>query len=553
MTSPDEHQIEAALGSLRAALGDVAFSMTGPDRDPLEVERRRLVKSISDYLLPRVRTDTAIPVVVLVAGAGGVGKSTLLNSLAQTDVSPVGLARPTTRHPVIWANRRPPDEFWGQFIGRVQEAAGRNVDAMVGHGAMTSDLVLVDTPPLDQDAFSPARDLLTVADLCISVTSASRYADAAPFDFLAHANQQGVPVLFVMNKTPTDPWLTVDLVNDFAARLARRGLLPSPNPSLVFRLATDPLSRPHHGLDEAAISPLREELESLADPVFRDAILSQTTAATLHAVTERSAQLAGNLQDEAGHAVALRDAVDSAYVEQSRRLQEEVSAGAFAPVALRRAFTEAAAELAGIVTRRAGVASGQAAGAWERLEGGSPLLVRGGGGLYRHGEDTPYEAVEIIESWEQSAAERALGAAGGRVSSFTKRRVRKLLWRAALDPDLKLSGSIVRKYGDETGAVVAAARESLSEAMLDAMSHDAERFLALIPDPVPADKLSRLESAVRGLADVTNQPVDVAGMLGDGRQFQVSSADAHPSVDLRSDPLPALAGPTTDTPGVPGA
>jgi hypothetical protein len=553
MTSPDENQIEAALEALRDALGDVAFSLTGPDREPLEVERRRLGKSISDYLLPRVRTDKAIPVVALIAGAGGVGKSTLLNSLAQTDVSQVGLARPTTRHPVIWANRRPPDDFWGQFIGRVQEAAGRNVDVVVGHGAMTSDLVLVDTPPLDLDAASPARDLLTVADLCIFVTSASRYADAAPFDFLAHANRQGVPVLFVMNKTPGDPWLTVDLVNDFAARLARRGLLPSPNPSLVFRLTTDPLSRPHHGLDEAAIAPLREELESLADPVFRDAILSQTTAATLHAVTERSADLAGKLQVDTTHVVALRDAVDGAYVEQSRRLEEEVAAGAFAPVARRRAFTEAAAELAGIVTRRAGVASGRAAGAWEGLDGGPRLLTRGGGGLYRHGEDTPYEAVEIIEAWEQEAAERALGAAGGRVSSFTKRRVRRFLWRAALDPDLKLPGSIVRKYGDEVGAIVTAARESLAAAMLDAMGRDAERFLALVRDPVPADKLSRLEGAVIALAGVTNQAEEAARVLGDEQPLPSASAGDQASVDLRSDPLAVLTGPTTDPSGVPGA
>jgi small GTP-binding protein len=551
MTAPNEPQIAAALEALHGALGDVAFSLSGPEDDPREVNRRRLIKSINEYALPRVTRSIPVPVVVVIAGASGVGKSTVLNSLAQTEVSSVSLARPTTRHPVIWANRRPADDFWGQFIGRVQDVAGRHVDVVVGEGELASDVVLIDTPPLDHTRGSfaaPAEEMLTMADLCIFVTSASRYADAAPYEFLASANRQGVPVLFVLNKTPSDPWLSVDLVNDFAARLSRRGLLPTPNPNLIFRLTLDPLPRSHQGLDVSAISPLRDELEALADPQFRDEIVRQTTAASLRAITQLGAELAADLRVDAARAVALRGAIDDAYVAQSRRLQDELNTGTFAALARRKSFTEAAAELAGIVTRRAGVASGKAAGAWERLAGGDALLIRGGAGLYRHGEDTPYEAVEVIEQWEQAATERAAADANGRVSGRTRRRIGRFMWQAALDPDRKPPSVVARKFGGTTDSVVEATRDSLSGALIAALGVDAERFWSLVRDPVPEERIVALEDAIALLVRATTGEPDhpVEADL-------VEMPDLSDVGEFTADTVPVLAAPIGETHEVPDA
>jgi hypothetical protein len=348
--------------------------------------------------------------------------------------------------------------------------------------------------------------MLTLADLCIFVTSASRYADAIPFEFLSSANRQGVPTLFVLNKAPTDPWLAVDLVNDFAARLSRRGLLPAPNPNLIFRLTHDPLPRTHQGLDASAISALREELDALADPDFREEIMRQTTSASLRAIGDLGAELAADLRVDSAQAADLREAVGDAYVEQSLRLEEELDSGAFAAVARRKSSTEAAAELAGIVTRRAGVASGRAAGSWERLPGGAILLGRGGAGLYRHGEDTPFEAVEIIEEWEQAAARHAAAEASGRSSRRTRRRLGRFLWRAALDPDRKAPGAVARRFDGDTDKIVLAAREMLTAAFVAALGHDAERFRELIRDPVPDDRITALEETIAELVRITGDP-----------------------------------------------
>ena len=51
-------------------------------------------------MLPRL-ADPGRPVLVVVGGSTGVGKSTLVNTLVGTPVTQSGLARPTTRSPVL--------------------------------------------------------------------------------------------------------------------------------------------------------------------------------------------------------------------------------------------------------------------------------------------------------------------------------------------------------------------------------------------------------------------------------------------------------------------
>ena len=58
---------------------------------------------------PRLRQMEA-PVLMVVGGSTGAGKSTLVNSLIGTVVSPAGVLRPTTRHPVLACH--PDDMRW---------------------------------------------------------------------------------------------------------------------------------------------------------------------------------------------------------------------------------------------------------------------------------------------------------------------------------------------------------------------------------------------------------------------------------------------------------
>ena len=75
---------------------------------PLEVEgaaaareeREALLGQLDDYLLPRLRRLDA-PLLAVVGGSTGAGKSTLVNSIARREVTRSGVLRPTTRSPVL--------------------------------------------------------------------------------------------------------------------------------------------------------------------------------------------------------------------------------------------------------------------------------------------------------------------------------------------------------------------------------------------------------------------------------------------------------------------
>src|ERR687894_666618 len=71
---------------------------------PGAAEQRRAVGEITsqldDYVLPRLATIDA-PLLAVVGGSTGAGKSTLVNSLVGRRVTTPGVIRPTTRAPVL--------------------------------------------------------------------------------------------------------------------------------------------------------------------------------------------------------------------------------------------------------------------------------------------------------------------------------------------------------------------------------------------------------------------------------------------------------------------
>ncbi len=71
-----------------------------------------------------------------------------------------------------------------------------------------------------------AAQLLAAADLWLFVTSAARYADQVPWDFLRKAAERSAAVAIVLDRTPPE---AVDTISTHLARmLASRGLKDSP-------------------------------------------------------------------------------------------------------------------------------------------------------------------------------------------------------------------------------------------------------------------------------------------------------------------------------------
>ncbi|HMQ38559.1 MAG TPA: GTPase domain-containing protein, partial [Micropruina sp.] len=93
-------QLPTSLRLLADALGRARLPLDLPGRDRSETLRRELVGQLNDYLLPRLdRLDA--PLLAVIGGSTGAGKSTLVNSMIGRQVSRPGVIRPTTRSPVL--------------------------------------------------------------------------------------------------------------------------------------------------------------------------------------------------------------------------------------------------------------------------------------------------------------------------------------------------------------------------------------------------------------------------------------------------------------------
>ena len=97
------------LEALRDALGQVRMPLLVPGADAARGMAGSFTNQLDDYILPRLR-DADAPLLAVVGGSTGSGKSTLVNRLVGTPVTTPGVLRPTTRHPVLVHN--PVDTEW---------------------------------------------------------------------------------------------------------------------------------------------------------------------------------------------------------------------------------------------------------------------------------------------------------------------------------------------------------------------------------------------------------------------------------------------------------
>src|SRR3954471_7488483 len=93
-------ELADALLTLRTRIGDARLPLETASAEIGRADRTRVLDQLDDYLLPRLR-DPGAPVLVVVGGSTGAGKSTVVNSLVGAEVSPSGVLRPTTRWPVL--------------------------------------------------------------------------------------------------------------------------------------------------------------------------------------------------------------------------------------------------------------------------------------------------------------------------------------------------------------------------------------------------------------------------------------------------------------------
>ena len=217
--------VEAARALAGALEQSLEAMPQGSDRDA-----QRALRRLQDVVLPRLE-DADAPLLVVVGGSTGSGKSTLVNSLLGRNVSRAGAVRPTTRRPVLVCS--PESRAWfmsDRVLPRLAKHAGdggESLDAITiaVDDTLWSGLGILDAPDIDSVEDGNRRlaaELLDGADLWVFVTSAARYADAVAWKHLEDAASRGLRVAIVLNRVPAGA--ADEIRADLGALAQRRGL-----------------------------------------------------------------------------------------------------------------------------------------------------------------------------------------------------------------------------------------------------------------------------------------------------------------------------------------
>ncbi|MEW2398485.1 dynamin family protein [Streptomyces sp. NPDC046862] len=342
-------QLLDALSALRDRVAAVRFPLPLAGAPRARANRDELLAQLDDYLVPRLREPEA-PLLAVVGGSTGAGKSTLVNSLVGRRVSEAGVLRPTTRNPVLVCH--PEDHHW--FTGmRVlpnlkrawvphQESGGESVPSSRNFPTSRDDelvlrietsetlppgLALLDAPDVDSlvaDSRNLAAELISAADIWVMVTTAARYADAVPWHLLRTAKEHKATIVTVLDRVPHQ--VVSEVSRQYGALLAKAGLGEVPR----FTVPELPESAWGGGLLPAtAVAPLRTWLiHQVTDPGARHQAMARTAHGVLDSLRARMPELASAAAAQYAAALRLTAAVDAAYDSEHARVRTRLQSGA---------------------------------------------------------------------------------------------------------------------------------------------------------------------------------------------------------------------------------
>jgi energy-coupling factor transporter ATP-binding protein EcfA2 len=319
----------ALLAADESAEGLDPDAPRSPADAPSSHDRARALRDHTrSYLLPRAR-DLDAPLVIVLLGPTGSGKSSLLNTIAGAPVSATGVLRPTTRHAVIVGV----DGDTARLLDDGPLAAiPRDRLEPTAAGARPG-VVVIDAPDIDSvehDNRALADTLLELADLAIFVTTATRYADRVPWDVLERAAQRRLPLIVVVNRMPTGEDAT-EVLSDVRRLLGEAGGVDAGETLDVRDILTVPegaLSANGKALDRSPVEPILARIVELShDRAARRALASQALAGALAGVAPLAATIADDLDREAADSDALVATAARDHAEQTVLLFERLFSG----------------------------------------------------------------------------------------------------------------------------------------------------------------------------------------------------------------------------------
>ncbi|MEU7512178.1 dynamin family protein [Streptomyces sp. NPDC042898] len=335
-------QLIDALSALRDRVAAVRLPLPLPGASRARQTRAELLAQLDDYLVPRLK-DPDAPLLAVVGGSTGAGKSTLVNSLVGRRVSESGVLRPTTRTPVLVCH--PEDHHW--FAGMrvlpqltrvwlpqadeehsTEEPPEENALRVETAASLPRGLALLDAPDIDSLVVENrllAAELICAADIWVMVTTASRYADAVPWHLLRTAKEYDATLVTVLDRVPHQ--VIGEVSRQYEALLDKAGLGDVPR----FTIPELPESTDSGSglLPDSAVAPLRAWLAHRAeDPAARQQAVDRTATGVIASLDARLPELAGAVAAQYASAVRLGGAVEAAYREQGKRVRQQLGRGA---------------------------------------------------------------------------------------------------------------------------------------------------------------------------------------------------------------------------------
>jgi hypothetical protein len=317
--------------ALREQVASARLPLEIPGAAAARANREALLKQLDDYVLPRLRSLDA-PLLAVVGGSTGAGKSTLVNSIVDAEVSRSGVLRPTTTTPVLV--HHPQDRRWfadDRILPSLSRVTGARGDGdgggslrLVESSSLPPGMALLDAPDIDSVVTANralASQLLAAADLWLFVTTAARYADAVPWDLLHQASERGTAVAIVLDRVP--PESMAEIRSHLAGMLREQGLSTAP----IFGIPEAELTSEGR-LPERDVTRLKSWLTALAsDARARNVIVRQTLDGALRSLDDRTASLVAATAAQTEAAAALHGVPETAYADALDRVEQGITDG----------------------------------------------------------------------------------------------------------------------------------------------------------------------------------------------------------------------------------
>jgi energy-coupling factor transporter ATP-binding protein EcfA2 len=509
-------------------------------------------------------------VLAVVGGSTGAGKSTLVNSLIGQIVSEPGVLRPTTRSPVLIHNPVDAEWFTGdRVLPGMARSSGDEPGGMEDPGqirlvaadTVPQGLAILDAPDIDSVVEANrelATQLLAAADLWLFVTTAARYADAVPWDFLQSASDRSTAVAVVLDRAPAD---TIDDITGHLAQvLLERGLGDSPLFSIKETVVDG-----NGMLPPETVASIKDWLIDLAaDADARTAVVRRTLQGAVTAMTRQTPGFATAVRAQADTIVELRSNAEAAYERAVKdvatatqdgtmlrgevlarwqefvgtgellkglqtnagRVRDKVKAAVVGTSPPTRDLNDAVESgLESLLREHAEAAAERAEQSWQSLAAGRQLLAAGDLDMGRMSKEFPAAAAKAVRDWQGHVLDLV------RKEGADKRSTARILAYGVNGLGLSLMIVIFASTAGTTGAevgvgagtavvgqrlleavfgdqavrnLVGSAREDLDGRVHALMDAEFARYLAVLDQhPVDPDAPRRLTEAARAVEDCT--------------------------------------------------